>query len=87
MSDRVYVGKGKRVGKFGNIKLGLKLEGVNPNEKGYTNLIVSEMREPDKYGNEFTVYVDDYQPIGGNRVREPIQDIGQSEPIPDDSPF
>jgi hypothetical protein len=56
-----YVGKGKIIGKFGDIKLGLK-DLPQPNERGYINLIVSKMREPDKNGNEYTVYVNSYQP-------------------------
>ena len=73
MSERNYVGKGKQVGKFGNIKIGLKPEQLQQfvNSAGYVNLIISEMREEDKYGNKFTVYVDDFipqqsQPVGSN---------------------
>jgi len=78
MSERNYVGKGKNVGKFGNIRIGLKPEQLQQfvNSAGYVNLIISEMREEDKYGNKFTVYVDDFipqqregrqsQPVGSN---------------------
>lgn len=61
MSEKQYVGKGKIVGQFGNIKIGIKIDELKANEKGYVNLIISKMREKDKYGNEFTVYIDDYK--------------------------
>lgn len=60
--ERNYVGKGKVVGKFGNIRIGLKPSELVPNEKGWVNLIVSQMKETDKYGNTHTVYVDDFIP-------------------------
>lgn len=64
MAERNYVGKGKHVGKFGNIKIGLKLEQLQRfvNSAGYVNIIVQAMREEDKYGNGFTVYIDDFVP-------------------------
>ena len=77
MSERNYVGKGKHVGKFGNIKIGLKPEQLQQfvNSKGYVNIIIQAMREKDQYGNEFTVYIDDFVP----RQREGSQQ--QSQPV------
>jgi hypothetical protein len=61
VNERTYVGKGKVRGQYGDIRLGLR-DLPQPNDKGYVNLIVSKMRNPDKYGNEYTVYVDDFVP-------------------------
>ena len=61
MSEKIYVGKGK-LGKFDTIRIGLNAEKLpQPNERGYINLVVSQMKETDKWGNTHTVYVDDYQ--------------------------
>jgi hypothetical protein len=62
MSDKKYVGKGKIVGVYGNIKIGLKYESLKPNEKGYCNLIIGKMKEKDKYNNEYTVWIDEWEP-------------------------
>lgn len=67
-----YVGKGKVVGKFGNIKIGMKAADLKPfiTLSGYLNLIVSQMKEPDKYGNTHTVYVDDYRPTNARATHD-----------------
>jgi hypothetical protein len=61
VNERKYVGKGKIKGNYGDIHLGLR-DLPQPNDKGYINLIVSKMRNPDMYGNECTVYVNDFVP-------------------------
>lgn len=73
MGERQYVGKGKVIGKFGDIKIGIKATDLKPNEKGYVNLIVSEMRKPDDWGNTHTVYVDDFVPAGERKTRPATQ--------------
>lgn len=62
MSKKQYVGKGKVVGNYGNIKIGIKAATLPINEKGYVNLIISRLKQKDQWGNEFTVYVDDSVP-------------------------
>lgn len=64
MAEKVYVGKGKVVGKFNQLKLGIRVDDLvkNANEKGYVNILVGEMREADKYGNTHTVWIDDWKP-------------------------
>lgn len=62
MAEHQYVGKGKKVGKYGQIRIGLKPQELPINEKGWCNLIISEMKEADKWGNTHTVYVDDWKP-------------------------
>lgn len=60
--ERQYVGKGKTVGKYGNLKISLKVSDLKPNDKGYADIIISKMKEADKWGNEFTVYNNDFVP-------------------------
>ena len=62
MAEKNYVGKGKKIGQYGAVKIGFKLDAVKANEKGYVNLIVQPLKEIDKYSNTHTVYVDDYVP-------------------------
>jgi hypothetical protein len=67
-------GKGKKVGNYGNLSITLGLDGLGDiyekhgfeNQQGAKKLkiIVSEMREADKYGNTHTVYVDTWKPGG-----------------------
>jgi hypothetical protein len=86
MSERNYVGKGKNIGKFGNIRIGVKPEQLQQfvNSAGYVNLIISEMREEDKYGNKFTVYVDDFIP---RREGQQSQPVGSNTEDNSDLPF
>lgn len=62
MSERIYVGKGKLVGKFQQLKVGLEVDKLTKNDRGYCNIIITTMREPDKHGNTHTAYIDDYVP-------------------------
>jgi len=34
----------------------------NVNEKGYVNLVIAELRQPDKFENTHEVYLDQYRP-------------------------
>lgn len=74
MAERQYVGKGKIIGKFGQIKIGLRVADLKPNEKGWVNLIISQMKEKDKYENTHTVFVDDWQPGGQQSEQQPGTD-------------
>jgi len=91
MSERNYVGKGKNVGKFGNIRIGVKPKQLQQfeNSVGYVNLIISEMREEDKYGNKFTVYVDDFVPQQreGQQGQPVSQTTGAGGAVDEDLPF
>ena len=78
--NKVYVGKGKKFGQYGNISIGVRYSELTPNEGGYVNLIVSELREPDKYGKTHTVYLDDYKPKPATQTMARMQEE-------DDLPF
>lgn len=60
MPDKKYVGNGK-IGKFDQIRIGIRYADLKPNERGYVNLIVAPVREPDEKRTH-TVYVDDFVP-------------------------
>ena len=68
-NERIYVGKARlkngRYGEFFNVWI--TPEGVeditrNTNAQGSINLVMTEMREPDRAGFTHTLYVDDYVP-------------------------
>lgn len=80
--ERQYVGKGKWIefrngGGIHRISLtpqGIELICRNQNSGGWVNLVMTEMRQPDKQGNQYTIYVDDYVPTnhsGGGRTSAP----------------
>jgi hypothetical protein len=76
---KIYVGKGKTVGNFGQIKLNICLKDFNgnilltPNDNGYLKpLILTKMKAPDKRGNDYTIYIDDFV-LNTNRKSEDIQ--------------
>lgn len=60
--SKQYVGRGKVVGKFNHLKIGIRVADLTPNAKGYVNLIVGELKQPDDYGNTHSVWVDDWVP-------------------------
>jgi len=62
MADKTYVGKARELGKYGDMKLSIKHDQLVPNDKGYVAVIMSRMKEPDKYGNTHTVYLDTFVP-------------------------
>lgn len=74
-SERQFVGSGKLLGNFGDIKIGIKVADLVPNEKGYVDLIVSKMKKPNKWGNTHCVYVNDFVPTK-KRI-----------PVSEDTPF
>ena len=74
-TQKKYVGNGKAIeGKFGTFfNLSLKLDDLNkiePNEKGYIKISMSQLKEPDKFGNTHTVYENDYKPVQKEEITE-----------------
>jgi hypothetical protein len=64
---KVYVGKGKAYGSYGCVKISIKIADLKPNDKGWINLVVSPLKQPDQWKNTHTIYVDDWRPSGGNQ--------------------
>ncbi len=66
--EKKYVGNGKAIeGKYGtfyNLSLNINdLNKIEPNDKGYIKISMSQLKEPDKFGNTHTVYENDYKPV------------------------
>jgi hypothetical protein len=78
MAEKKYVGNSKAIkGKFGVFyNLSMKLDDLMKlptNEKGYIRVTMSELKEPDKFGNTHTLYHDDYVPKA--KVSDANEDI------------
>lgn len=95
MNEKIYVGKGKEIGNFGDIAFSVCITDSKPHffeygGKTYLKLKIGKMRNPDEYGKTHTVTVDDFVPdqskrngansAGGNHA--PTQEINA-----DDVPF
>jgi hypothetical protein len=90
MADKQYVGSGKKFGQYDQLKIGIRFADLpTPNERGYINLIVSQMRQPDKAGNTHTVYVDDWTPNAAKDAKneERAEQTRQGFQPDDDMPF
>lgn len=89
MSEKIYVGNGRRVGKFGQIAIGLKASELPaPNDKGYINLIIGGKRDKD---GEYWVAVNDYDPKehkSEEKAERERQGFQPNDPLPEnDLPF
>ena len=85
MAEKKYVGNSKAIkGKFGvfyNLSMKLTdLEKLPTNEKGYIRITMSELKEPDKFGNTHTLYHDDYVPKA--KSNDANEDIAEDFNLP-----
>jgi hypothetical protein len=69
MSEKIYIGRGKKVGQYGTIAVSICIDDIPDkhitkasNGKRYLNLNISEKREVDQYGYTHTVSVDTWKP-------------------------
>lgn len=74
--QKIYVGKGKIL-PYDKIKLNICTKDFNGvdrlpiNEKGWLKpLILTQMKQPDKHGNEYTIYIDDFVPDPSKRTNQ-----------------
>ena len=79
--EKKYVGNGKAIeGKFGtffNLSLNINdLNKIEPNDKGYIKISMSQLKQPDKYGNTHTVYEHKYKPVAN------VNDIANDKDLP-----
>lgn len=58
------------------------LTAQRPNAKGYINLTVSARKEPGKYGETHSVYLDTYQPKKRDEGQTAPNGYGDDESIP-----
>lgn len=88
MSDKKYVGSGKKAGKYDIVNINICLSDVSSEDiytsektgKKYLRLSVGSRQSEDQYGNTHTVWVDNFKP-------EPQQQ-SQAQPAKDEGlPF
>ena len=83
MGDKKFVGNGK-IKTFDNggfvINIRVRVADLTPNEKGYCNITVATRREPDKYGNTHTVYLNDFVPV--KRENGPAKEVKEEPDLP-----
>lgn len=88
MAEKIYVGKARYITfRDGGEKCRIWLtpEGVeninkNVDNNGSINLVMVEMRDPDRAGNTHTLYVDDWKPDGQRRSHAPGRSRGERTP-------
>lgn len=89
-NERIYVGKARwqefRNGN-GVFKINLTPDGVesinrNTSESGWANLEMSEMKQPDRQGNQYTVYLDDYYLKGSGTKSSNNRTTSHTRPTP-----
>jgi hypothetical protein len=65
--QKIYVGSGREVGKFGNIVISFAIEDVKQylkqakNGKHYLNLLIGKKLKPDNYGKTHYVAIDEWE--------------------------
>jgi hypothetical protein len=70
MSEKIYIGRGKKVGQYGTIAVSICIDDIPEehitkalvNGKRYLNLNISEKRDVDQYGFTHSVAVDTWKP-------------------------
>jgi hypothetical protein len=76
MSDKTFVGKGRKVGQYGNVAFSVCIDDVESsifeyNGKRYVKLMVGEMRQADSFGKTHNVWLDDFKPDPSKRREAP----------------
>lgn len=65
--DKIFVGSGREVGKFGYVVIGVAIEDIekfakkSSNGKHYVNLLIGKKKEPDQYGKTHWVAIDEWE--------------------------
>ena len=92
-NKNIYVGSGKKFGKFDNISISICLEDVKPfmtksekNGKHYVNLVVAEMKEANKWGKTHSVSIDNWKPDPNYKKEIPVIEV-PAEDKEEDLPF
>ena len=67
MSDKIYVGSGKKAGNYDIVNISIAADKVQEhwfdyNGKKYLRLAVGALREANEYGKTHSVWVDNYKP-------------------------
>jgi len=65
--DKIFVGSGREVGRFGYVVIGVAIEDIekhskkSANGKRYVNLLIGKKKEPDQYGKTHWVAIDEWE--------------------------
>lgn len=73
MSEKIYLGRGRGHDKYELVNFTLCLSSIPKNKiieyegKKYLKCTIAKMKQPDKWGKDYTIYVDEYIPktMGG----------------------
>lgn len=97
MSEKIYIGRGKKVGQYGTIAVSICIDDIPKehitkagNGKRYLNLNIAEKREPDQYGYTHSVAVDTWKPEAKPQPKPQPKyqpPAGAGMPDSDDLPF
>lgn len=102
MSDKIYVGKGKKVGQYEIISASICIDDILPhavksdkNGKRYVNIDISQMRSPDQWGKTHTISINEWKPDPSKAKTQENQQPEKKEEIdypsddinPEDIPF
>ena len=73
---KIYIGKGKKIEGLEIIKINLKIEDLAKfshkyNDEDYITLEIAKMKSPDKFGHDYTVYVNRLEE---SEVNEPAKE-------------
>lgn len=66
--NKIYLGKGKSVGDYDMVNFSICVSDIPKDKifefegKKYLKLTIARMKQPDKYGKEYTIYLDEYKP-------------------------
>lgn len=101
MSEKKYVGKGRAIGTYGAVAFSVCVESIKEHTfeykgKNYVKLIVSPMRQPDKFGKTHEVTLDTWKPDPSKRKEDPqtpqnapqeVESASDDQINPEDIPF
>ena len=89
MAEKIFVGNGKVLGNYGQLKISFKIADIQQyaNDKGYVNLVVAERKEPDKFGNTHSVAVDTWKPDPNRNVNQQSAGYNPAQAPVDRLPF
>jgi hypothetical protein len=68
MANKTYLGKGKSVGDYDMVNFSIELSAIPKekiieyNGKKYLKLTIAKMKNPDKFGKDYTIYLDEFVP-------------------------
>lgn len=76
---KIYVGNAKtRTSQYGEfLTWSVKLEELEKyvNEKGYVSIVLNKLKEPDKFGNDYSIAINEFKPEVKKEEEISVEDI------------